>query len=228
MKSNLKTICLSALLLSAPAFALKYESDVPPDVQKVLKTDLEWMKTVKGTDRSKRHAKIYGDVAGADYLKFFNDRIDTIGYAGDMGDSVMAYVQPFDPHTMYLTSNITKYNTPQAWRMATLWHESRHSESENGNWSHVNCPKDIKDTHGNPLVGPLSGKPLANQPACDDVADGAYGATGTMFGNLARYCTDACGEKFKADAEIIFQDGINRLVNDDLREELAHDLPALD
>src|SRR5262249_34361635 len=123
--------------MHSTAFALKYDSDLPGEVKQVLESDLDFMKTIEGSDRSKRHAKIYGDVAGADYMKFFLDRIETIGYAGEMGDSVMAFVRPFDPHTMWLTTNIVKYKAPQAWRVATLWHESRHSEEENDNWHHI-------------------------------------------------------------------------------------------
>lgn len=210
-------------LFAQGAFALTYDSRLPREVKTALEADLKFMKTIEGSDRSSRHGKIYGDLSGKDYVKFFNDRISKIGYAGEMGEGVMAFVRPLDPHTMWLTTNLVKYKAPQAWRVSTLWHESRHSESENGNWHHVNCPRNLKDQKGKPLTGPLSGQPLAGRPACDETADGAYGATATMFGNLAKFCTN-CSEKFKADSELIFEDGGNRLVSADLRSELNDDL----
>jgi hypothetical protein len=66
---------------------------------------------------------------------------------------------------------------------------------------------------------------LAGQPACDDTADGAYGITATMLENIALYCSN-CSEKIKADAELVFTDGVNRLTARSLRQALLDDADA--
>jgi len=229
VKFRLHLAAVAALSLSfglgvvSHARALEWDEKMPGGLRQALEADLDFVKTIRGSEKTERHGRIYGSVDGGDYLKFFVDRIDTVGYAGDTREGVMAYVQIFDPHTMWVSSNVTKYQTPQTWRVSMLWHESRHSETENGGWGHVICPKTLRDIHGQPLKGRLSGTSLTGKAACDRVADGAYGATATMMGNISRYCEN-CGEKTKADAEIIFEDGISRLTADALRKELFDDV----
>jgi hypothetical protein len=211
--------------LSRTLPAVTYDPALPETLRNFADADFNFVDQIEGNGQTPRHERIYGRVRGSDYQEFFDSRIDKIGYAGNQGPSVAAFVQPFQPHTLWLTDALMTLQAPQAWRIAALWHESRHSEGEHGYWSHVNCPKTLRTIDDKPLVGPLSGASLAGQPACDDTADGAYGITATMLENIALYCSN-CSEKIKADAELVFTDGVNRLTARSLRQALLDDADA--
>jgi hypothetical protein len=203
----------------------QFAKNVPPALRQALKEDLAFVRTIEsdGDQQSKRNQALYEGMSGKSYLDWFEDRIDTIGYAGDQGPLPFAFVDYRMPNELWLTDNVVKHSVPQAWRVGIMWHEARHSESENGNWSHINCPKNLLDREGKPLRSGGSGILLAGYPGCDDTADGAYGTSATMLGNIHAYCT-SCTEKIRSDADLFFDDSVNRMVTDDLRDVLLADL----
>lgn len=111
---------------------------------------------------------------------------------------------------MWLTPNFVKFNMPQIARIMVIYHEARHTEAENGHWSHDYCPTPFLDENGQDIKGMYSGMKLEGEPACDSTYKGSYGSSTIMLKNIAKYCTN-CSDKLKMDADIIVADQLNRI-----------------
>jgi hypothetical protein len=208
---------------------LRFGQGVSKELQKVLLDDLKFVESIKLSGQTKRNEFIYGGASGTAYANWFLERIGGIGYAGIPPGSIsiaIAFVQTSNPHVMWLTSNFLQFPPPQAWRIGVLWHEARHSETENRGWNHISCPPGMKDRKGEILRSLLSGKLIGSFPGCDTKSLGAYGSASTLSGNIAKYCTN-CSEKVKADAALFYGDGINRQVTEQQRDEVREDLGEL-
>ena len=113
---------------------------------------------------------------------------------------------------MWVTKNYTQFDHPQVARVSVTYHEARHSETQNGNWSHATCPTPFKDANGNDMKSIWTGALLQGQPACDVTAFGSYGSATILLKNIAMNCSN-CNSKVKADADIFGNDQINRIID---------------
>ncbi len=214
----------SFLLSSTAAFAFTFDSDVPEAIQTQIKQDLKFIGTIQSNTQSDLHKQIFGPVAGVTYTSFFNDRVTGIGLNGCGNGNAVACVIPFaDSSKMWLTNNYIKFNHPQIARMMVVFHESRHTESDNGNWPHATCPDPFLDKDGNSIKSIWTGSTLANEPACDETPFGSYGSSMIMLKNISKYCTN-CTDKVKMDAGIYADDQFKRIIDRNAIQEIKNDL----
>jgi len=217
------TFCL-ALVFPITTFGFGFDDDVPVAIQNQMTQDLSFMGGVKGTNVSSLHQEIFGAVDGKNYTDFFNKRIDAVGVNG-CGDPVaVACVIPFlDPSKMWLTQNYIKFSHPQIARLMVVFHESRHTESENSNWPHATCPDPFKDTHGGEMKSIWTGAKLGGKPACDETPYGSYGSSLILLKNIQKYCSN-CTDKIKMDAGIYADDQFGRIIDEGARQSITKDL----
>ncbi|MCR4294299.1 MAG: hypothetical protein NUW21_02100, partial [Elusimicrobia bacterium] len=143
-----------------------FDADVPADIQSQMRADLAFIKSLAGDGATALHKKIFGAVSGADYTKFFETRVSAIGMSSCGGGNAVACVIPFrDPSKMWLTQNFVRFSYPQVSRMMVVFHEARHTETKNWNWSHATCPRPFRDAHGKDMKSIWTGAALAGEPA---------------------------------------------------------------
>ena len=199
------------LVFSTQSFALSYDSDVPQAIQTQMKADLEFINQITGSSQTPYHKEIFGTVGGVDYKKFFETRITSVGVDDCGGGGAVACVQPFfNPHKMWLTDNFINFSHPQVARMMVVYHESRHSESKNGNWMHDTCPTPFLDADGKDMKSIWTGIKLEGKDACDSTYLGSYGSSTVMLKNIGKFCTN-CTDKVKMDADIYATDQLGRI-----------------
>lgn len=223
---KLKTIVAALLLSSCSAFAVNFDKDVPAAIQKQMNEDLAFIVSVKADQQTPYHQKIYGAVDGLKYQQFFNSHITGVGMDSCGGGAAVACVQPFfDPHKMWLTENFVKFSHPQIARLMVVFHEARHSETNNGSWSHDTCPRPFLDENGKEKVSIWTGAKLAGEPACDSTAFGSYGSSTIMLKNISKFCT-TCGDKVKMDADLYATDQLGRIDRADVKKAMLADFNA--
>jgi len=205
---------------------LKFDSDVETGLQQQMKDDLAFMAQIQGNAGTGLHEKIFGKVDGAVYADWFTKRIFSVG-KDDCGNSnAVACVIPFEnPNKMWVTPNYTNFNHPQVARVSVIYHEARHSESENGNWAHATCPTPFLDAEGHAMVSIWTGAQLQGQPACDVTPFGSYGSQTILLKNIALNCTN-CNEKVKADADLFATDQLGRITDADAKSQMVADFAA--
>lgn len=200
-----------------------FDKDVPADIQKQMVADLAFIKGIVGEKATALHKKIFGNVDGGDYAKFFETRVSAIGMNSCGGGNAVACVIPFrDPSKMWLTQNFIKFSHPQVSRMMVVYHESRHTETQNGNWGHATCPTPFLDANGKDMKSIWTGAMLAGEPACDETPLGSYGSSTIMLKNIAKYCTN-CTDKVKMDADLYANDQMGRIIDADAKREMQDD-----
>lgn len=220
--ASLLLVAVLTLALQAQA-ALRYDSDVPKDIQTQMANDLTFINQVTGSGQTPFHKEIYGAVDGATYKNFFETRITSVGLDSCGGGMAVACVQPFfDAHKMWLTQNFIKFSHPQVARVMVVYHESRHSETRNGNWMHDTCPTPFLDENGKDVKSIWTGASLAGEPACDSTYKGSYGSSTIMLKNISKYCTN-CGDKVKMDADIYATDQLGRIDRPDVKKAMLDD-----
>jgi hypothetical protein len=225
MKSLLLNTGLLVLgLMSAnTALAVKYDANVPANIQQQMNEDLAFIGQVTGNGQTKFHKGIFGNVDGATYTQFFNTRIFEVGMNGCGNGNAVACVIPFqNPNKMYLTKNFVQFSHPQVARTMVVFHESRHSESKNGNWMHDNCPVPFLDANGKDMQSIWTGAKLEGQPACDSTEKGSYGSSTIMLKNISKFCTN-CSEKVRMDADIYATDQLGRIDVPAVKEAMIAD-----
>jgi hypothetical protein len=200
-----------------------FDSDVPADIQAQMRADLAFIKGLLGDKATALHRKIFGGVNGADYTKFFETRVSAIGMNGCGNGNAVACVIPFrDPSKMWLTKNFIRFSHPQISRMMVVFHESRHTETQNGNWSHATCPTPFLDASGKDMQSIWTGAKLAGEPACDETPLGSYGSSTIMLKNIAKFCTN-CTDKVKMDAGLYADDQMGRIIDADAKRQMQND-----
>lgn len=200
-----------------------FDSDVPPAIQKQMLADLEFIKGIKGASATPLHAKIFGAVDGTGYYQFFDSRVTGIGLNSCGGGNAVACVIPFmDPSKMWLTNNFIKFSHPQVARMMVVFHESRHTESQNGNWPHANCPDPFRDAQGKDMKSIWTGASLAGEPACDETPLGSYGSSTIMLKNISKSCSN-CTDKVKMDAGLYADDQLGRIIDEGAKKDMQDD-----
>lgn len=221
----MKTVLITAFLitLTLKAHALNFDSDVPKTIQDQMVQDLTFMNELTGTGQTPFHKEIYGEVSGANYKKFFESHIFSVGVDDCGGGAAVACVQPFfDPNKMWLTDNFIKFNHPQVARMMVVYHEARHSETNHGSWGHDSCPRPFRDSEGKDMVSIWTGAKLEGQPACDSTYLGSYGSSTVMLKNISKFCTN-CSDKVKMDANIYATDQLGRIDRPDVKKAMLAD-----
>ena len=202
---------------------LVFDADVPEAIQKQMRADMAFIGTIKGGAGTPLHQKIFGAVDGATYVRFFESRVTGIGMNDCGSAKAVACVIPFqDPSKMWLTQNFVKFDHPQISRMMIVFHESRHTESENGNWSHATCPDPFLDANGKDMVSIWTGATLAGEPACDVTPLGSYGSSTIMLKNVQKFCEN-CTDKVKMDAGLYADDQLGRITDAGAHQEMLTD-----
>ncbi len=220
---KLKTIIVGLLLLSVNAFALEFDSDVPANIKDQMVSDLAFMNQLEGQGQTPYHQQIFGSVSGANYKKFFESRITSVGMDACGGGAAVACVQPFyDNNKMWLTNNFVQFSHPQIARLMVVYHESRHSEADHGYWGHDTCPTPFLDEKGQDMKSIWTGAKLQGQPACDSTAFGSYGSSTILLKNVAKFCTN-CGDKVKMDADIYATDQLGRIDKPSVKQAMLAD-----
>jgi hypothetical protein len=223
---KLKTIIAAILLSSTSSFALSFDKDVPALIQKQMKEDLAFIATVNGDRQTPFHEKIFNRLEGQKYQDFFNTRIMSVGMDSCGGGAAVACVQPFfEPNKMWLTENFVKFSHPQIARVMVVFHEARHSETNNGSWSHDRCPRPFLDEKGKDMVSIWTGAKLAGEAACDSTPYGSYGSSTIMLRNISKFCT-TCGDKVKMDADLYAADQLGRIHRADVKKAMLADFNA--
>ncbi len=200
-----------------------FDSDVPPAIRDQMKADLSFISGIQGSNATPLHQRIFGPVSGSSYMSFFNKRVSAVGM-NDCGSSfAVACVIPFeDPSKMWLTQNFIRFSHPQIARMMVVFHESRHTEIQHGNWPHAYCPEPFLDGNGQDMKSIWTGSLLAGQPACDETPLGSYGSSTIMLKNIQKYCTN-CTDKVKMDAGLYADDQLNRITDPGAKRQMIAD-----
>ena len=186
--------------------------------------DLNFVTTIQGNGASSLHQQIFGQVDGATYSKFFNDRVTAIGLNDCGNGGAVACVIPMvDSSKMWITQNYIKFSHPQIARLMVVFHESRHTEDQNGNWPHATCPTPFLDKNGQDMKSIWTQLPLAGEPACDVTPFGSYGSSMIMLKNVQLHCTN-CGEKVQMDAGIYADDQFGRVIDAKAIAQINKDL----
>ncbi|MBI3550619.1 MAG: hypothetical protein HY078_16395 [Elusimicrobia bacterium] len=202
-----------------------FDSDVDSALQQQIHEDLSFVGGLQGTASSGLHRKIFGEMAGADYIQFFEKRIKEVGMDDCGGGAgTVACVRPFFfPNKMWLTKNYVRFNQPQVSRVETVFHEARHTESDNGGWSHAMCPTPFRDENGQDVRGILSGTLIQGKAACDRTEFGAYSTGLVMLKNIQKFCAN-CTDKVKMDAGIFGDDVLKRIIDARAKTAIQDDL----
>jgi hypothetical protein len=221
-------IGFSSVFSSATASAgLDFSKQVPENIKTQMTQDLGLVDKLEGGKTSSNYIKIFSKdkLIGTELTKFFTKRVHSVDMSDcGGGDGVGACVNPnIDSNKMFLTKNYVSFSIPQIYRISLVFHESRHTENENSNWFHENCPVPYLDENGHDIVGIISGTKMEGRPACDDQNLGAYGLQATLLKNVANACTN-CTEKILTDAKIFGDDTVNRISNLAARKQLKDDL----
>lgn len=219
---KLMTALILLISISSQA-ALNFDSDVPPAIQSQMIADLNFISQLTGTGQTPFHKAIFTAVDGKTYQTFFGTRITSVGVDSCGGGAAVACVQPFfDPNKMWLTENFIKFSHPQIARLMVVFHEARHSETNNGNWMHASCPRPFLDSNGKDMKSIWTGAKLEGQPACDNSQNGSYGSSTIMLKNINKYCSN-CSDKVKMDADLYAMDQLNRISRPAVKQAMLAD-----
>lgn len=216
---------MAAMLISVSAFAVEFDSNVPANIQEQMKQDLSFMNTVQGSGQTALHQQIFGKVDGASYMAFFEDRIKSVGKNACGGGNAVACVYPFLGKKMFITDNYIKFEHPQIARLMVVYHEARHTESQNGNWGHATCPTPFLGEDGKEIKSIWTGATLAGEAACDVTPLGSYGSSTIMIKNISKFCSN-CNEKVKMDSEVYAADQMKRVIDAKAKADMKKDFEA--
>ncbi len=204
--------------------AASFDSNVPADIKAQMVSDLEFMGTLQGENKSSLHQQIFGAMEGTNYVQYFNSRVRSVGVNRCGGGNAVACVIPFlDPNKMWITQNYIKFSHPQIARLMVVFHEARHTESQNGNWHHATCPTPFLDSDGKEIRSIWTGSALAGEAACDTTPFGSYGSSMILLKSIQKHCTN-CSEKVRMDAGIYADDQLKRVIDPAAIQQIRKDL----
>ena len=223
----MKIIGLLAILITASSFGYEFGSNVPEKVKNQIVQDLKFMQDIQGSDTSGIHKEIFGELKGSNYVDWFEKRVTYIGLhtcGGGGASKPVACVIPFlGSSKIWLTKYYTESDHPQIAKMMVVFHEARHTEVENGNWSHATCPTPFKNAKGEDMKSIWTGATLAGEAACDVTPLGSYGSSMILVKNVNKFCSN-CTEKVKMDAGIYADDQFGRIIDADAIAAVKADL----
>jgi len=219
--STMKSFYLWAVLLfsasvQAEVIDLRFDLNVSSSLRKQVLDDFIQMQSISSIQQSPIHEAVFGKVDGTNYLNWFQQRVKFFGFDSCGGPSAVACMKPKYPNKIFVTGNYTGRNHPQIARLMTLYHEARHTESENDYWSHAKCPSNF------PYRSIWTGKKLAGNYACDSTPFGSYSSASVLLNNISKFCQN-CSEKLKQDAKIYSDDQVKRVVDPVSIEKLKQD-----
>ena len=198
-----------------------FDRNVPADIHQQMKDDLAFIKTIQASGATPPQEDSAMSTAPATSTS--SRRVSAIGMNACGGGNAVACVIPFmDPSKMWLTKNFIKFKHPQVSRMMVVFHESRHTESQNGNWHHDSCPTPFKDKDGSDMKSIWTGALLAGEPACDGTPLGSYGSSTIMLKNIQLHCAN-CTDKVRMDAGLYADDQLKRVTGKDARKKMEED-----
>ena len=212
--------------MSPVSFAsLQFDADVQPELKKQILDDFAFIQSIRSSKATPLHQRVFGTVEGSNYFSWFNKRVFNVGLDGCGSASAVACVIIMYPNKIWMTPNYTKFSHPQIARLSVIYHEARHTESENGNWSHANCPVPFKDAQGRDVRSIWTGTVLEGHPACDVTAFGSYGSATIFLKNIAKNCSN-CSEKVKADADLYGTDQLGRIIDPVSKKNMINDFAS--
>jgi|CXWL01.1.fsa_nt_gi hypothetical protein len=200
-----------------------FQPNVPANIQQQMREDLAFINGIQGQAATPLHKSIFGQVDGPAYTKFFNDRVTSIGMNACGGGNAVACVIPgMGASKMWLTQNFVKFSHPQVSRMMVVFHEARHTETQNRFWSHATCPNPFRDANGKDVKSIWTGAMLAGEAACDITPRGSYGSSTIMLKNISKSCTN-CTDKVKMDAGLYADDQLGRVIDSRAKKQMQDD-----
>jgi hypothetical protein len=185
---------------------LQFDSNVSTKLKTQVLDDFQLIQSAVSIKESPLHQEIFGKVDGTNYLNWFQTRVKYFGYNSCGGGGAVACVKPQYLNKIFVTGNYTGISHPQIARLMTLYHEARHTESNNDNWPHARCPSNF------PYRSIWTGKGLAGNYACDSTVYGSYASASVLLNNISKFC-DSCSEKVKQDAKIYSDDQVKRVID---------------
>lgn len=226
---GLAALTLSVSLLNSNAHAYTFDRDVPQRIRQQITNDMQFMAHLEGGEASALHREIFAEtIDGQAYKRFFETRVTAVGMNNCGSANAVACVIPFrDPSKIWLTQNYVRFDHPQIAKMMVVFHEARHTESDNGNWGHATCPTPFVDSSGQEIRSIWTGASLAGEPACDETAYGSYASSMILLKNVSKFCTN-CTEKVRQDAGIYADDQFKRVIADDAVAAIRNDLYQAD
>ncbi len=216
------SILTFAIFSSFAHASLQFDPEVQPMLKKQVLEDFAFIQSIKSTQASPLHQKIFGTVDGTNYFKWFNERVFSVGVNGCGSPSAVACVIIMFSNKIWMTLNYTKFSHPQIARLSVIYHEARHTEEGHGYWSHATCPVPFKNAQGQDMQSIWTGSLLAGQPACDTTAFGSYGSETIFLKNIGKNCT-SCSEKVKADADLYGSDQLERIIDPTSKKNMIED-----
>jgi hypothetical protein len=207
------------VLIPGPVFSgeIQFDSNVSPALRAQVDLDLRLAAGIHGRPASPLHLEIFGEMSGEVYRDWFLSRVKEFGF-GNCGGSggAVACVQSANSRKIWVTSNYTLIDHPEIARVMTLFHEARHTESENRNWPHSRCPLFFKEK------SIWTGKGLSFHFACDRTEYGSYASASVMLNQISRKCLN-CSDKIKTDAKIYSDDQVKRVTRKKSFDRLMRD-----
>lgn len=221
----MKFLVVLACLTSAMAWGYEFGEEVPEKIRTQVTNDLQLMSAYTSDQTSPLHKEIFGEVDGKTYLDWFETRVERIGLNDCGGDGkAVACVIPWLGHTkIWLTKNYTELDHPMIAKLSVLFHEARHTEVENGYWSHARCPIPFTNDKGKDVTSIWTGAKLAGRPSCDVTPYGSYGSALILLKNLQKHCSN-CSEKVRMDAGIYADGHLDRITDKDALAAIRNDL----
>lgn len=207
---------LHSLAPAVLAQSLQFDRDVSAELKAQVLADLGWMSQVEGSRTSPLHEEIFGPVNGGGYSQWFNARVFYFGVDSCGGGNAVACVKSKYANKVFVTGQYIQGKAPQVGRLMTLFHEARHTEKDNGMWSHSRCPSNF------PYRSIWTGARLRGKTACDSSAYGSYASASVLLNNLAKFCVN-CTEKVRADAKLYSDDQVKRVVGATAAARLKED-----
>ncbi len=202
--------------------ALQFDSNVQPALKQQILEDFAFIQSIKSTQASPMHQKVFGTVDGTNYFNWFTKRVFSVGIDDCGSASAVACVIVMYANKIWMTKNYTQFNHPQIARLSVIYHEARHTEAQNGNWSHASCPTPYRNAQGQDMKSIWTGALLAGKPACDITAFGSYGSATIFLKNIGKYCT-TCTDKVKADADLYGSDQLGRIIDPKSKKNMIAD-----
>jgi hypothetical protein len=191
--------------LGAP-IELQFDSNVSQKLRTQVLDDFQIMQSAVSTRESPLHKEIFGRIEGTNYVNWFQARVKYFGFTSCGGGGAVACVKPQYANKIWVTGNYTGISHPQIARLMTLFHEARHTEVQNGNWSHAKCPRNF------PYRSIWTGKKLAGNYACDGTVYGSYASASVLLNNISKFC-ESCSDKVKEDAKLYSDDQVKRVID---------------
>jgi len=201
---------------------LRFDRDVDASLKQQILNDLEFMGSLKGSKATPLHRKIFGKVDGQSYLRWFDDRVSTVGKNLCGSDTAVACVLSAWPNKIWMSPNYTKFSQPQIARLSVIYHEARHTEADERFWPHATCPRPFLNDEGKDVRSIWTGALLQGEPACDVTAFGSYGSQTILLKNIALNC-DNCTEKVRADADLFANDQLIRIIDPSSKAAMKKD-----